>query len=239
MRFGTRFWGIGKALLLIGALGATFVLFFFVSMRIALRAGQVQVPDFVGQTVSDATRTAAGLELRLGVSDIPRSSEKVPSGRIVQQDPPAGVEARPQRTIRVWVSSGPHVTQVPALVGQTERTVNMKVEQDGLATTVSEIASADYPPDVIVAQDPPASARAPKVALLINRREQEAAYVMPDVIGMDGGRVEAVLRGRGFRVTITGTQPYAGIPAGTVVRQQPAAGFRVGPADPIAIEVSR
>jgi beta-lactam-binding protein with PASTA domain len=40
-------------------------------------------------------------------------------------------------------------------------------------------------------------------------------------------------------VTIVGSQPYAGVPPGTVVRQQPSGGFQVGPGDAISIEVSR
>jgi beta-lactam-binding protein with PASTA domain len=75
--------------------------------------------------------------------------------------------------------------------------------------------------------------------LLINRGEQAANFVMPDVIGMEGERVAQTLRSRGFRVAIVGSQPYPGVPAGTVVRQLPAGGFKVGPADTISIEVSR
>ena len=40
------------------------------------------------------------------VDDNQRSDEKIPAGRIMQQDPPAGSRARRQRTVRVWVSSG-------------------------------------------------------------------------------------------------------------------------------------
>jgi eukaryotic-like serine/threonine-protein kinase len=239
MKLGTRVWSIGKVLLLVGALGATFVLFFFVSMRVAMRVGQVQVPELRGRTISEATRDLGALELRLRVDTNQRADDKIPVNHIVQQDPPAGVQARPQRTIRVWVSSGPPVTRVPALVGQTERTMRMRVEQEGLVATVSAFRSADYQADTVVAQDPRPASRAPKVALLLNRGEQETTYVMPDVIGMDGTRVEAVLRSHGFRVATVGSQPYSGIPAGTVVRQQPAAGFQVGPADAISLEVSR
>ena len=62
---------------------------------------------------------------------------------------------------------------------------------------------------------------------------------MPDLIGLNGERAADVLRARGFRVSIVGQQPYPGVPPGTVVRQQPAGGFQVGPAEAISIEVSR
>ena len=112
--------------------------------------------------------------------------------------------------------------------------------QDGLqVSSLSEVRSPDYPADAIVAQDPPASTNAPGVALLVNRGEQAVSYVMPDVIGMEGDRVAAMLRGRGFRVAIVGSQPYPDVPAGTVVRQQPAGGFQLAPSDAISLEVSR
>ena len=240
MRFGTRVWGFGKILILMAALGGTFLLFFGVAMRVALRAREVSVPTLVGRSLNEATQVVSDLGMGLRVDDTRRADEKILAGRIMQQDPPPGVQARQQRTIRVWVSSGPRTTTVPVLVGQTERTARIRLQQDGLEiASVSEFRSPDYPADAVVAQDPPPSSRAPKVSLLLNRGEEATTYVMPDVIGMDGDRAAAVLRSSGFRVAIVGSQPYAGVPAGTVVRQQPAGGFRVAPSDAISLEVSR
>lgn len=240
MRFGTRVWSFGKLLVLAGALGLTYLVFFGLAMRVALRTREVAVPPLVGRTVNEATQQAAELGLGLRVDDNQRSDEKVPAGRIMQQDPAPGVQARSQRTIRVWVSAGPRTTTIPVLVGQTERTAQIRLDQDGLQIrSVTEFRSTDYPADAVVAQDPPPQARAPEVSLLINRGEQANTYVMPDVIGMDGERAAAALRARGFRITIVGSQPYPGVPAGTVVRQQPPGGFRVAGADSISLEVSR
>ena len=240
MPLGTRVWGLGKFLLLVGALVATFLLFALVAMRVALRAGEVQVPELMGTTVAAASQTlgAAGLALRVDPNQ--RSDDKIPAGSIVQQDPAGGAQARRQRTIRVWVSSGPRTITVPALVGQTERTARMRLDEDGLeVAAVSEFRSPDYPADAVVAQDPAPSSRAPRVSMLLNRGEQATTYVMPDLIGTSGERAAEALRTRGFRVTIVGSQPYPGVPPGTVVRQQPDGGFRVGPADSISLEVSR
>jgi serine/threonine-protein kinase len=240
MPFGRRVWGLGKLLILGGALAGTFLLFFAVSMRVALKSREVKVPALLGQTVNEATQVLADMGMVMRVDDTRRPDEKVQAGRIMQQDPPAGVQARQQRTIRVWVSSGPRSTTVPVLVGQTERTARIRLEQDGLSIdSISEFRSPDYPADTVIAQDPPPASRAPKVSVLLNRGEQATTYVMPDVIGMDGERAAAVLRNRGFRVAIVGSQPYAGVPPGTVVRQQPAGGFKVAPSDSISLEVSR
>jgi serine/threonine-protein kinase len=240
MLLTTRVWSLGKLLLLVGALAGTFLLFAGVGMRVALRAREVQVPQLVGHTVNNATDELANIGLALRIDPNQRPDDKIPAGRIMQQDPAPGVRARQQRTIRVWVSAGPRTTSVPTLVGQTERTARIRVEQDGLEVgTVSEFRSPDYPADAVVAQDPAPSSRAPSVSLLLNRGEQATTYVMPDLIGMNGERAAEALRSRGFRVAIVGSQPYPAVPPGTIVRQQPSGGFKVAPSDPISLEVSR
>jgi serine/threonine-protein kinase len=240
MALRARVWSLGKFLLLFSSLIATFFLFALVGMRVALRAQEVRVPDLVGLAADGASQALTDVGLALRVDPNQRPDERVPAGRIVQQDPLAGSQARRQRTIRVWVSSGPRTTVVPVLVGQTERTARIRVAEDGLEiATTSEFRSPDYSPDAVVAQDPAPSSRAPQVSLLLNRGEAATTYVMPDLIGTNGDRAAETLRTRGFRVTIVGSQPYPGVPPGTVVRQQPAGGFRVGPADPISLEVSR
>jgi beta-lactam-binding protein with PASTA domain len=129
---------------------------------------------------------------------------------------------------------------VPELHGESERTAQLRIQQDGLELAgVSEIRSAEYPSDAIVAQTPAAKSRAPRVALLINRGERGATYVMPDLIGVNGDRSADVLRVRGFRVAVVGDHPYPGVPAGIVIRQNPQAGFQIAPGEPISLEVSR
>ena len=142
--------------------------------------------------------------------------------------------------MRVWVSSGPRATIVPQLAAQTERTARIRLEQGGLTiVSVSEIRSTAYPADTVIAQDPPAATLAPGVSLLVNRAEEGAAYVMPDVIGIDGTRAADTLRKQGLRVTVVGSQPYPGVPPGTVVRQQPVGRLQGDGRDAVSLEVSR
>jgi beta-lactam-binding protein with PASTA domain len=77
------------------------------------------------------------------------------------------------------------------------------------------------------------------VALLVNRGERDASYVMPDLIGVDGERAAELLRAKGFRVAVVGDHPYPGVPAGVVLRQNPQAGFQIAPGEAISLEVSR
>jgi serine/threonine-protein kinase len=142
--------------------------------------------------------------------------------------------------VRLWLSAGPRAAIVPALKGQTERSAQLRLAQDGLdVAAISEIRSEAFPSDVVVAQEPPANTAGTRVALLVNHGEQAITYVMPDLIGVNGERAAAILREHGFRLAVVGSTPYPGVPPGIVVRQSPQAGFQIGPDEPISIEVSR
>jgi beta-lactam-binding protein with PASTA domain len=240
MALRTRVWTAGKLLLLAGALIGTYILFAAASMRLALRAREVQVPDLANRTASEATTAVAELGLTLRVDEAKRTDPKIAADRVVAQEPTAGSTARRQRSIRVWLSAGPRAASVPLLVGETERAAASRLTQDNLELAgVSEIRSQAYPPEVVVAQDPPGKQPGAKVSLLVNRGEQGASYVMPDLIGVNGDRAADILRDQGFRVAVVGSRPYPGVAAGIVIGQNPQAGFQIAPGEPISIEVSR
>jgi len=240
MALRTRVWGAGKLLLIGGALLLTYVLFAAASMRVALKTREVAVPTLTGKSVNDATVLLADAGLNLRVEEARRSDPKVPAGQILSQEPEPGVRMRRERSVKVWVSSGPRASIVPALLGESERTAQLRVKQDGIELgEVAEIRSAEYPSDAVIAQTPPPKSNAPRVALLVNRAERGATYVMPDLIGVNGERAADLLRARAFRVTVVGDHPYPGVPAGIVLRQNPQAGFQISPGEPISIEVSR
>jgi serine/threonine-protein kinase len=236
----TRVWSAGKIVLLGVALLATYALFAVASMRIALRAREVPVPDLTNRTANEATAIATSDGLALKVDDTRRPDPKIAAGRVLAQEPPPGSIARRQRTVRIWISSGLRASTVPPLVGETERTAQLRLAQDGLTlASLSEIRTEELPSDVVIAQTPPAKSASGRVSLLVNRGTRGATYVMPDLIGVNGDRAAEVLRARGFRVAVVGSNPYPGVAAGIVIRQSPQAGFQIAPGEPISLEVSR
>jgi serine/threonine-protein kinase len=240
MALRPRLWSVGRIFLLGGALLATFFIFAGIAMRVAVRAREVQVPNLVGRQLEEASAMATEQGLTLRIDESRRPDPKIPAGRILGQDPSAGMTARRQRSVRVWVSSGPRVILVPRLIGESERAAQIRLAQDGVTTaSVAEIRDADYPPGVVVAQDPPADTHTSEVHLLVNRGEDRITYVMPDLIGVNGDRAADLLRAQGFRVAIVSQQSAPGIPPGVVIRQTPAGGYQVHPGDAISIEVSR
>jgi beta-lactam-binding protein with PASTA domain len=240
MAFKTRVWSAGKLLLLGGALLLTYVVFAAASMRYALKTREVVVPALAGKTVNEASAMLLDAGLNLRLEEGLRVDPKIPAGQVLAQDPPAGVRTRKERSIKVWISAGGRATVVPGLIGESERTAQLRLQQEGLVLAAeSEVRSGDYPAGTVIAQTPPAKTRSVQVSLLVNRGESGATYVMPDLIGIDGDRAADLLRARGFRVAVVGDHPYPGVPAGIVLRQNPQAGFQISPGEPISLEVSR
>ncbi|HYT74040.1 MAG TPA: PASTA domain-containing protein [Vicinamibacterales bacterium] len=240
MALSTRVWGAGKRLLLGGALILTYFVFAVAAMRVAVKSRDVVVPAVTGKTANEASALLGASGLNLKVEEARRVDATVPPGQIISQDPQAGVRTRRERSVKVWVSAGPRATTVPSLLGDSERTAQLRAQQEGLQlASIAEIRSSDYTAGAVVAQNPPPKTTGTTLALLVNRGERGVTYVMPDLIGVNGDRAADLLRARGFRVSVVGDHPYPGVPAGIVLRQSPQGGFQTGPSDPISLEVSR
>jgi len=243
MALSTRVWGAGKRLLIGGGLVVTYFLFAAASMRLATTSRDVVVPPLNGKTVTEASGILLNSGLNLKVEETRRPDATVAAGKILSQEPQPGAKTRRERSVKVWVSAGPRAASVPSLVGESERTAQLRAQQDGLQlASLAEIRSADYSAGTIVAQNPPPKQSTPagaRVTLLVNRGARGVTYVMPDLIGVNGDRAADLLRSRGFRVSVVGDHPYPGVPAGIVLRQSPQGGFQIAPSDPISLEVSR
>jgi serine/threonine-protein kinase len=232
MALTTRVWSAGKLLLLAGALLLTYLLFAAAAMRIALKTREVLVPPLAGRTVNEASALLADAGLTLKVEEGRRLDPKVPAGQILS--------TRRQRSVKVWISGGPRSQAIPALLGESERTAQLRVQQGGLELrSIAEIRSGEYPAGAVVAQSPAPKSTSAQVSLLVNRGERGTSYVMPDLIGVNGDRAADLLRAKGFRVAVVGEHPYPGVPAGIVLRQNPQGGFQIAPGEPISLEVSR
>jgi serine/threonine-protein kinase len=240
-RLGLRVWSAGRWVLILAALGATFGTFFLASMRIATRAREVEVPDLHALSVEAATLALSTVGLGVRIDPLSRPDATVPADHVMSQEPEAGSVLRRQRSVRIRLSEGLRDPTSPTIVGQAERAAEIALLEAGIEIAArSEVRSADYGTGSVVAQDPPAGARASGVSLLVNRGEAGLSFVMPDVIGAVGVQAVSVLRAQGFRVTITAEVPYPGLPRGIVVRQTPQAGFQITlDGAPIALEVSR
>ena len=232
--------GVAKLAILAGALTATYGLFAFAGLQLALRTREVSVPNIGGLTPQEAQVVLADANLAMRVESLRRIHQTIEAGRVAEQDPGPGLTTRRQRSVKIWLSSGHTPGSVPTLIGASERAARRRLKENSFALErLAEIQSRRYPTDAVVAQEPPPAGQGQAVSLLVNRGERGPTYVMPDLIGVDGMIAADILRARGFRVTVVGEHPYPGLPPGIVLRQSPQSGFQIAPGEPISLEVSR
>ena len=232
--------GVAKLAILTGTLTATYGLFAFAGLQLALRTREVSVPNIGGLTPQEAQVVLADANLAMRVEPLRRIHQTVEAGRVAEQDPGPGLTTRRQRSVKIWLSSGHTPGSVPTLIGASERAARRRLKENSFALErLAEIQSRRYPTDAVVAQEPPPAGHGQAVSLLVNRGERGPTYVMPDLIGVDGMMAADILRARGFRVTVVGEHPYPGLPPDIVLRQSPQSGFQIAPGEPISLEVSR
>jgi eukaryotic-like serine/threonine-protein kinase len=208
---------------------------------ISLRTSAVRVPEVRGMEISHGAGILreSGLLVRLqeGVFD-----PSVPVGRIAQQRPAPGFQLKRGSTVLLLPSLGTEARRLGQLAGLPVSLAEAELESEGLTagTTCEVEEQADAV--VVLAQTPQAGALvAPgsAVALLINRTPRRTVYVMPDFVGMGEQDATRIIRAQGFRLAEVQRVPYAGAPAGVVLRQDPTGGGPVADAAVVGLWVSR
>ena len=176
---------------------ATFLVFAGIAMRVAVRARQVTVPESGRQV--DRRRHQPGVRPRPAAAHRRRRAgpiRRCRPGHVLGQDPAPGSTARRQRSVRVWVSAGAHIARAPSLLGETQRSAEIRVAQDGLIDRHRRPRSArrSIRPTSSSRRIRRRRRRPSEIRLLVNRGEDRATYVMPDLIGLNGDRAADVMR---------------------------------------------
>ena len=168
----------GKSSVLGGALVATYVIFAAASMRVALRAREVQLPNLTNRTANEASAIAADLGLTLKVDDTRRMDPKIAAGRVLAQEPAAGSTARRQRTLR---SAERRSARVVIRCRRRNRAQAQLRLAGRMTWGTSRNPFESFAPDVIVAQSRRPEAR-DRGGAARHRGERGTSYVMPDLI---------------------------------------------------------
>ncbi len=224
-------------------LAGVFLVAAWVSFRGSIVGRSVTVPDLSGKSVPDAIRIAHDVGLRIEEqASRARYDDRIPSHRILLQEPEAGSLAKPGQVVRLVLSLGPRELKVPDLAGLAPRAAALKLARESLQLgAVSWYRRVDAPAG-IVAQNPEPDTTVAKgnaVEVLTNRGMPEVRFVMPDFVGQDSDRVRARLETFGFRVGSARYEAYEGVPPNTVLKQFPPAGYPLSRRDVVSLTVSR
>ena len=207
-----------------------------ITLRLALHAGEVRIPELSGLTVSEASDAALHSGLDLNIQN-KFYSTTIPAGRILSQAPAAGSEVRKGWQVRVTESLGPQQVTIPDVVGEPMREASMDLRRVQL--DLGTLARFDAPgdSDLVLAQTPPPNAGLdqPRVNLLLSAAAGDAAanFVMPSFVGMSFTNANRAAIALGLRVATVGGIPSTPAPAAVATTPLDANGQPV-PAAPAA-----
>ncbi len=197
-------------------------------------AKPVAVPLVEGLRAPQARRRImdAGLKPRA----VDESSDSVPRGIVIRQEPDAGERVQRGNVVRYFVSSGKPRVQVPEVVGARESDAVATLRQAGLVPKVVDIFS-DEPSGTVIAQDPKGGTtivEGSDVRLNVSKGPQQTG--VPNVVGQSFDSASNTLREAGF--TPVRRDVEASEPKGTVVGMNPGAGSLAPPGTRVTLNVS-
>ena len=231
-------WGIGAG----GLALFVFVLSFYLAVRVEMRSSQVQVPDLTGLTQEEAAQAARPADLVLDVV-AQRNDPAVPSGRILQQEPPAGASVRRGRKVKVVVSLGGKVLEVPNLMGDGARAAEIELRQAGFAPgSEARVFSVEVPPGSVLAKVPPPGSPAvpgTRVHRLVSEGPLPPQWIMADLAGRSQSAAEKWIDLCGFRRGPVRVVVASDQAPGTVVGQLPPAGYPIPRRGVVELTVAR
>jgi serine/threonine-protein kinase len=213
------------------------------SSRVIEQGEIVSVPDVSGKTLAEAERDLARKRLPLQEKGV-EFNDRYERGKIIAQEPPAGSKIRVNRPVRVLVSGGSELIEVPALVGRSLEAASKVLAEGGLQRgLISQIHTARYAAGRIIAQEPVSGGqrikRTTPLNFLVSQGEIEPRYLMPDLIYKKAVPTMDRLKELGFRVANVRYSFYPGREPGIIIGQFPPLGSALAKRSLITLEVSR
>jgi serine/threonine-protein kinase len=209
---------------------------------------KVTVPDVTGQQENDAisSLTSVGLTVRT----YRQSSDSVPQGAVINQEPVGGTEVPISTTVAILVSTGAepvdppedNTVTVPDVTGQTEADATKALNDAGLVAQSGPIFSPDVPAGQVAYQFPTGGTEVlagSAVAIAISQGPPpEDAVEVPEVEGMSSAQAIQAIQAAGLLpLGLTSATPD-GTAADTVFAQIPRGGDKVVAGAPVVFLVA-
>jgi len=202
---------------------------------------KVTVPDLVGRNLSDAEQQL--LSLGLTPVNVRKNDDDIPLDTVMQQSPAALSSVGAGREVTLTVSDGPHRTEVPLVIGDTQMMAEAKLSSKGLTFSYDEPQyNEDFPAGDIFQQDPQAGEQVPggtEVKLIISKGPELPPVKVPNVCELSLNDATAALTGAGLVVGQIKREDSSIYYADIVISQSAAADTELSQGDSVDLTVSR
>jgi len=218
------------------------VLMDIVVMPAVTRHGrEFPAPNLVGRSIETVRPSLDSVGALLEIAE-QRHSPDHAEGTIIEQRPAAGRPIKGGRTLKVVVSRGSELLDVPRLRGFSVRQAELILGEAGFAIGGRAPAQdPDVPVGTVAGTIPSAGARLPResvVNLLVNESEPEWAWC-PNLVGKNIEEARTILRERGLMLGRVERQLDSRLLPGTVVSQSISPGGEVRVGTEIGLVISR
>ena len=137
------------------------------------------------------------------------------------------------------VSQGPEPVVVPDVVGMAQSEASQTLTGAGFVVNAVPEENDDVPEDVVISQDPPGNAEvAPNATITIKVSSGSGTIPIPDVAGQSEATARANLNSAGFTSITVANEASGDVPAGNVIRVDPAPGTEVPANQAITLVIS-
>jgi beta-lactam-binding protein with PASTA domain len=199
----------------------------YFTLRHFIARQEVQVPNLVGLTLEEGLTRLKPLDLAL-ILDKKEYSDIVSKGEILAQYPYAGTRTKIGNAVKVVVSEGTTLVEVPNVRGETFLRAGIRLRAADLQVgNVARAENTDVPNDAVIAQDPPPGSGVPRkyaVNLLVSEGSAPREFLMPNLAHATLKEAQAIITSLGLSVETVQEIDSAGVEKGTILAQQPPAG---------------
>ncbi len=229
-----RTWVFAVALVVLLAVLGGALLWFTRSLE---EGNQVTVPALIGLELDAATAALDDAGLEAEVSR--RPSDQFEPGIVMDQDPGKDEKVDSGSTVKLVVSSGPEIVEVPNVVLLTQTEATARLDEAGLTVKVTPREVAGAEPGYVVEQNPaPGSEVSPGDEVEIFVSVDAGTVLVPDVVGRPLAQAQAQIQAAGLRFASATEQPSDSVAAGSVISTDPAGGSSVERNSTVNIVVS-
>jgi serine/threonine-protein kinase len=209
-----------------------------VTITISDGVEQVAVEDVVGKQFDSAEAILKGDGFT--VIQKGRSSDSVPEGEVMDQDPPAGSKVDKGSDVTLTVSRGVPQVPVPNVLNFTENDARQTLQSAGFDVVTDQASSSKVQQGNVISQSPSANKKVDKgsqVTIVISTGPPPVT--VPDVTGQNETDASNTLQDRGFKVAsqdVTVTDPTQD---GVVQSTDPPSGDKAPDGSTVTILVGR
>lgn len=202
----------------------------------------VKIPDLTGKT-EEEIQGMGELLVDFNVIYKYEFSDTQSKGLLIRQEPQAGVSAKRNSALTIYISNGIQSVKVPSLKGVSEAQATAMLGQNGYRYEVYYETSTSVPRGDIIRTDPAEDTEisaSTAIKLYVSDGFEKARVRIPDVSGMTVSEAKYQLRKAGLTPIedTAGAQYSDFIPAGNVLWQSPSPGMEVASGTTVTLVVS-